>query len=323
VNLDAGAPLPPRWGWYVILYFFLGGLAAGCYFIATMLDANDDPRDAEAVRLGYRIAFPLVLVCGILLVLDLGKPMRFWHMLVQSERLPLPLLKPWSPISVGSWVLTLFGFFSFVSFAGTLVHDGRIRWQPLVAADRWARSRSRPLSIAWAVVGAFFGFFLAGYTGVLLTAGANATWHGAKLLGGLFLASAASTSYALLLLLLLRRGRTHADITVARLAAADRWAVLIEIVVLTAMLVLLGRAARPFVSGGFGIVFWLGVVVVGLLVPLVLHWRPGLRGGVRAAPSVVESRLKLGAVCALVGGLLLRFVIVMSPQWPRVSLWHL
>ena len=29
VNPQSGDGLAPHWGWYVILYFFLGGLAAG------------------------------------------------------------------------------------------------------------------------------------------------------------------------------------------------------------------------------------------------------------------------------------------------------
>src|SRR5512133_1460683 len=143
-NPQSGVALPPHWGWYIILYFFLGGLAAGSFFIATMLELVGDPRDEEAIRLGYLVAFPLVVVCGILLVLDLGKPLRFWHMLIMSERPPLPILKPWSPISVGSWVLTAFGFFAFVSFVGVLVEYGHVRWEPLVRADRWVRARPRP-----------------------------------------------------------------------------------------------------------------------------------------------------------------------------------
>jgi protein NrfD len=316
VNPHSGYALPPHWGWYAILYFFLGGLAAGSYFIATILDLNGDARDRDAVDLGYLIAFPLVAVCGILLILDLGQPLRFWHMLVESKHPPVPLLKPWSPISVGSWVLSAFGFFAFVSFVGVLVERGWLRWEPLRRADRWVRERPRPFTILWGIAGAFFGFFLGGYTGVLVTGSSLVLWHNARLLGALFLLSAASTSYALLMLVLLRRGRAPEDVTIAKLERADRWAIGMELVVLLAMLVLLGGIARPMVTGGFGVVFWLGVVVLGLCVPLLLHrihW-PRLDARGRAMAS---------AMCVLFGGLLLRFVVVMSPQWPAVPLWYL
>ena len=314
-NPQSGVALPPHWGWWVILYFFFGGLAAGSYFIATILDLLGDPRDDDAVRLGYKLAFPLVVLCGLLLVVDLGKPLRFWHMLIQSERFPLPMFKHWSPMSVGSWVLSAFALFAFVSFVGVLVQEGRLRWRPLVAADEWARGRPRPFVVVWGVLGAFFGFFLAGYTGVLVTGTSLPFWHNARLMGALFLASAASTSYALFILILLRHGRSHADTTVAKLARADRMAIVLELLILATMLILLGGVARPMIAGGFGVVFWLGVVLLGLLAPLALH--TFYKGG------TAERRAMLSAAFVLVGGFLLRFVVVMSPQWPRVPLWYL
>lgn len=315
-NPQSGVALPPHWGWYVILYFFLGGLAAGSYFIATMLELVGDPRDEDAVRLGYLLAFPLLCVCGLLLFVDLGKPLRFWHLLVQSERPPLPMFKPWSPISLGTWILTAFGLFSFVSFVDALVQSRRVAWAPLVRAGRWMREWPRPLALIWRVLGVLFGFALAGYTGVLVTGTSLPVWHNARLMGALFLASAASSSYALFILLLLRRGRRHPDATVAKLERADRFAIVLELVTLVLMLLLLGSLARPFIVGGFGVVFWVGVVLVGILLPLLLHTRGGAWAG------GAERRALLSATCVLVGGFLLRFVIVMSPQWPRVPLWY-
>ena len=314
-NPQSGVALPPHWGWYVILYFFFGGLAAGSYFIATMLWLVGDRRDDDVVRLGYRLAFPLVVLCGVLLIVDLGKPLRFWHMLVQSERIPLPMWKPWSPMSLGTWILSIFALFAFVAFVGEMVRGGRLRWNPLVRADRWTRSLPGGLLRALAVVGTFFGLALAGYTGVLVTGTSLPFWHNARLMGALFLASAASTSYALLILILLRHGRSHADTTVAKLARADRMTIVLELVIIVAMIILLGGVARPMIAGGFGVVFWLGVVLLGLLAPLALHWV--YRG------ATAERRAVLSAAFVLVGGFLLRFVVVMSPQWPRVPLWYL
>jgi formate-dependent nitrite reductase membrane component NrfD len=316
VNPHSGVGLAPHWGWYVILYFFLGGLAGGSYFIASLLQLAGAREDRAAIHLGYRLAFPLVIICGILLVIDLGKPLRFWHMLIMSERVPRPILKAWSPISLGSWILLIFGGFAFVSWVGEMVESGRISWRPVVRADRWARGLAAPLRTSWYVLGALSGLALAGYTGVLVGGTSIAVWHNARLLGALFLASAASTSYALLILLLMRDGHAHDHPTVRRLQGADRWAIVIELVLIALTLLWLGELARPFISGGFGATFWIGVVLVGLLLPLVVHTR-AFRG-VNAARLATVS-----AACVLVGGLLLRFVVVLSPQWPRVPLWYL
>ena len=313
VNPQSGVPLVPHWGWYVVLYFFVGGLTAGCYAVASALDAMGDPRDRAAVRLGYTLAFPGVLICAVLLILDLGRPERFWHMVFKSQFFPEPILKHWSPISVGSWVLSVFGAFAFVSFIGVMLETGRLRWRPLVNLAGKVRALPRPLLLAWSAIGAFFGFFLAGYTGVLMVGTVAPVWHNAVPLGGLFLASALSTSYAILMLLLARQGHGHADPTVAKLALADRWALAIEIFLLLLVLVPLGALARPMLTGGFGVVFWIGVVLAGLIVPFVLEFGGRDR----------ERKHRLRAAMVLAGGLMLRFVIIMAPQWPGVKPWSL
>ena len=318
--LQVGSPyvghgFPPHWGWYIVLYFFLGGLSAGTYFIATLLHLSGDSRDREAVRLGYLLSFPLLLVCAVLLILDLGVPVRFWHMLVASERVPHLLFKPWSPISLGTWILTAFGPFSALAFAWVRIETGRLRWAPAVRAANRARALPRPLMLAWNAVGIIFAFALAGYTGVLVSATTIPVWHNARLMGAVFLASAASTSYALLMLLLRRRTATPRT-TLAKLAGADRLTMVLELILLALLLLVLGRASRPLVSGGFGLLFWLGVVGLGLLWPLALH--------ANAIRRWAEPRRELiAAVCALLGGLLLRFVVVMAPQFPAVPLWAL
>jgi formate-dependent nitrite reductase membrane component NrfD len=316
VNPESGVPLAPRWGWYIVLYFFVGGITAGIYAIACALDALGDRRDRDAVRLGYLLAFPGVLICGILLALDLGKPLRFWHLLIRSERVPELMFKPWSPISLGSWILVVFGAFAFISFVLVLVENDRLRWPWLVSTRAWWMQTSEALRMTWHALGALSGFGLAGYTGVLMIGTTRPVWHNAYLLGGLFLASAASTSYAFLAIALLRRGRSHADVTVAKLDDAERWSMGLETGLLAITLAWLGGTARPLVTGAYGVLFWVGVVGIGLLLPFVL-------GRGRVPSGAVERRAMFRAGCILAGGLTLRFVFVMAPQWPRVMPWHL
>src|SRR3989442_12098463 len=98
----------PQWRWLIVAYFFLGGLAAGSYFLATLMDLFGERRDRRLVHLGYLVAFPLVGLCGLVLTVDLGRPERFWHMLIQSETLR-PMIKTYSPMSLGAWALLCFG----------------------------------------------------------------------------------------------------------------------------------------------------------------------------------------------------------------------
>ena len=71
-----------------------------------------DEDDRRAVRVADYLAFPLVCLCGLLLIVDLNRPERFWHMMIQSQT-GRPMLKWWSPMSIGSWGLSAFGAFSF------------------------------------------------------------------------------------------------------------------------------------------------------------------------------------------------------------------
>src|SRR5262249_6158168 len=143
------------------------------------------------------VAFPLIVVSGLLLTLDLGQPLRFWHMLIASET-GSPMFKWWSPMSLGSWALLIFGGFAFLSFLG------EVGVRPLSHLP--ARG---PLGALVGALGALFGLFIAGYTGVLLSVSNQPVWADSQLLGALFLASAASTAIALLVLVVEQRHGAH------------------------------------------------------------------------------------------------------------------
>src|SRR5919206_248058 len=71
----------PPWELEIVLYFFLGGIAAGAYTIATIAEVFGDRRHRNIVRAGRYIALPCLAVSPLLLIKDLGKPIRFFNML--------------------------------------------------------------------------------------------------------------------------------------------------------------------------------------------------------------------------------------------------
>ena len=288
---------PPGWHWLIVFYFFLGGIAGGAYFLAVLIDLFGDALDRPLARLGYLIALPVTVVCGILLILDLHRPLRFWHMMLQSETLR-PMLKAWSPMSLGSWALLLFGGFAFVSFLAALADDGRGRWPRLAVL--------RPpgvLGTLVAVLGAALAFFIAGYTGVLLTVTNRPIWADTSLLGLVFLISGASTAAALLALL----GRRRARASVTGLRALERFdsvMLVLELIAIVALVVSLGSMARVWLSA-WGALLVVGVVALGIVAPLLLY-RRSLRLGDLSGTAA--------AVLVLLGGFLLRVVIIMSSE---------
>jgi protein NrfD len=285
----------PEWGWLITLYFFFGGLAGGAYFLAALIDFFGQPEDRPLARLGYYISFPCLIISGFLLVIDLYRPLRFWHMLIESNTFQ-PMFKYWSPMSVGSWALLIFGIFSFLSFLGALAESDRLRWS--------AAGRLRPpgaMAKVIAIVGGLCGLYVAGYTGVLLAVTNRPIWSDTPLLGMLFVVSAASTSAALMILLAQR-----AAWVMPGLAALHRMELCVlglELIVLIAVVISLGPVLRAWLN------LWgllLGtIIVLGMLFPIVLNWRKNWLGNLNTTAT---------AALVLIGGFLLRIVIVFSSE---------
>jgi protein NrfD len=284
---------PPHWRWLIIGYFFIGGIAGGSYVIAALLDLFGAPRDRPVVRLGYYVALVGIIISGVLLSVDLGRPERFWHMLFQSQR-GWPMLKWWSPMSLGSWGISAFGLFALLSTLAALEESRTLSWV------RLRKLRVGFLGKLITVLGIVSGFFVAGYTGILLSVTNRPIWADTPLLGILFLFSAGSTAAAALILLGLWRG---ADDTVRWLSQLDRGALVLEFLALIALVISLGSVAHVWLSGWGGLLA--GGVLAGILFPLALHTRSHLLG---------RLSVPAGAVLVLLGGFLMRIVIVLSSE---------
>jgi len=273
----------PHWEWYIVWYFFLGGIAGGAYFVGAIADNFGGRRDEEVAKSGYLVALPLTMICAILLTVDLGTPTRFLNMLGR--------FRFWNPMSVGSWGIGAFGAFAFTSAVLSFTRDPRLVW----------------LRKNMGKVGSLFGFFLASYTGVLLGSTARPIWTDARFMGALFLASGASTGIASIALLSYFR-RTGLGESWKKIKKADTVALLVELVLLAAFLATLGSAGRAIWTGEFAMLFWVGLVGIGLIFPLALSFVMKPRIG------HVESMIDLASIFILIGGFALRYVIVFLPQ---------
>lgn len=287
----------PHWGWLIVFYFFVGGLAGGSYFVAALLDFFGGSDERRLARLGYYVALPAVIVSGILLIVDLYRPERFWHMMLQSET-GWPMFKWWSPISFGAWALLVFGGFAFFSFLAALHEAGRLKW-----SWTWLFRPPGVIGSIWAALGAVFGLFIAGYTGILISVTNRPIWADSPLLGLVYLLSGASTAAALLILLAGARRLTapsgHA------LQRFDASVLAVELVAVVALILSLWTVVPLVWFNWWGVLGLVGVVILGLLVPLALHARPRTRG----ALGMVSA-----AVLVLIGGFLLRVVTLLSSE---------
>lgn len=290
---------PPDWGWWIAGYFFLAGLAGGSYTLASVLRIWGSARDEAVVRVGYLVAFPLAVICGLFLTIDLGQPLRFWHMMVNVTPGAQTLnFKYWSPISLGTWALLLFSLFSFVSFLEAL----------------GSRSLAGGIGRIWSGIGSLIALFLASYTGVVLSVSNEPVWSDSWAIGALFVASALSGSAALLLWL--GRYRSGGATTGPRLLRADRSFAILELIAIAVFFATLAPAGTLGKTlGGPWLVLW--ILVVASLVP------PLIGGGERVtatsaggvATSAASSRGVLIALAVIAGVFLMRIAVIFSAQY--------
>lgn len=301
----------PHWTWWILLYFFIGGIAGTVFLLASLLDWDSTQRvtghesrvasrqPLPLVRYAYYLAFLGVCLSGLFLTIDLTRPLRFWHMLLQNHT-GLPMFKPWEPMSVGAWGLLVFGLFSFLA---TLAAAGEDVPRVKVLQSSPVRFLRTPGPRALvAVLGSISGLFIAGYTGVLLAVTNRPIWADSHLLGLLFLLSGASTGAAALILLAVRQ-RAADPGTIGWLVWFDRNVLILELVVLIAFLLSLGSVARVYLSW-WGVLLLIGVVAVGILWPFLIE-----RGRVHPPRVLVRS-----AALVLIGGFLLRMVVLFSSE---------
>lgn len=300
----------PEWRWWIITYFFLGGLAAGCYFTATLIDLATGERGRKLSRIGYALAFPLILVCAVLLTLDLGRPERFWHMVVKSEvakeavaegwpttsagwstMASAPILKPWSPMSAGSLGLAVFGLCSGLSLAGSLWPKNRL----LGLLDRG------PLALLLQFVGSAAGFFIAAYTGALLSATNEPLWSETNWIAPLFLTSGASTGIAAMLLL----GGRARDEMHEQLERADLWVLGLEFVVFVGFVFSLRGWPETVWTTRGGKLLLGATPALAVVLPIFLYVLRFARVG-----GAGRTLVTLAALASLLGGFLLRYSIL-------------
>jgi len=154
---DTFVTASPHWTWFIIPYFFVGGLAAARISSRRPSNGSVDQKTVLSSAPAYSLAFWGAIISGALLTIDLGRSLRFWHMLFQSDNFPHLMFKAFSPISFGVWAILLFGLCAALSLIGAWSDEGRVR----TAAARPLRSGTM-LAKLIAGLGGLMGFFVAG-----------------------------------------------------------------------------------------------------------------------------------------------------------------
>ncbi len=305
-----------NWGMFVILYLFLAGLGAGALTVSASVflrggGGGFGTGHFAVARYGALLAPLPVMVGSSLLVFELGS----FHAGHWFKWINLYKTINLSPMSVGTWLLTLFIIVSLV-YAYTFLRP-----------DASPGDKQNPLRKALAWIAVPLGIAVAVYTGVLLGAMPSRPFWNSPILALLFLVSSLSTGVAIILLTqaLLRKAEGDADViqTGYLLTASDVLLIGFELMVVFLFLMFahltvgqVKEAVAVVLPGGsMALSFWLGFVLVGLLVPVLVELfyviPKLLYQRAYALPRGVEIAVP---VIVLVGGFMLRYVVVVAGQ---------
>lgn len=277
------------WDAIIAIYLFLAGLGAGAFALGALTNWAKTPAPTMK-KVAFIVAPVAVAVGTLMLVVDahagLMNPLRFFGLVANLG-------------SVMAWGVIILSAFLVVSIVDLIV---------LLV------KKSTPKALD--VVGAVLAVCVAAYTGVLLgDAGVAFPLWNMAVLPILFIVSAASTGIALTVL-------------ITRFVAADEVAALpwlgkaglvlpvLELALVIALLAVTGTAGGSaaaaaaasvgnLVSGPYAVAFWLGFIVIGLAVPFVLEFMSHRGSQSKALPVAGEA-------CVLVGGFMLRYLVIMA-----------
>ncbi|MCL9813296.1 NrfD/PsrC family molybdoenzyme membrane anchor subunit [Natranaeroarchaeum aerophilus] len=322
--LEAG-----HWDIFVAVYLFLGGVSGGSYVVASIAEtvAGRSEYDGyeHVTRWGLLTAFVTIAVGSITLLLHLSGPF------IRAFTFPVSFTNWTSWMAIGTWVIVLFSLLVTVrllwaTFGAKATADPSGLPRQLVAKlgvegllDRLADA-TRPtgiLDMGVRLVGVGLAVLVVVYTGLLLSdVGWNVPLWDPRLLPLLFLASGVSAGTAAVVMLAQLASNIDSHL-VHRFSLFDDAVITVEIVILGILLYTLATggvaATETYASltGPYGPLLWVGVLGLGLVVPLLIS-------GAQQAVEFLreENKLMTKPICSakfglvIAGSFMLRFLIV-------------
>ena len=297
-NID---PSLAVWHFPISLYLFLGGMAAGIIFFASLFTILRKEKEVPTTVKGAMVVAVIAISVGLIaLMYDLTHLLYVWqlYMTVRVE----------SPMSWGAWVLLIVSILSFLwvfSYSTEMFPKWDWKFDFLKNFQAYLIKNRRILAMILLPLSVILGV----YTGILLSAfNARPLWN-TSILGPLFLASGLSTGAAAIILF----SKSHYERRL--LSKIDLALIALELALIIHFLMSMyaGSAVQIealdlLVGGEFTVMFFVFVVILGLIFPALLE---GVELMGYKVPVIVPALL------VLMGGLIFRMVMVEAGQITR------
>lgn len=266
-----------HWGWLVAIYLFLGGMGAGSFMIASVLELTGKRYEHEyspTALVGAGISGPLILVGTVLLILDLGAGLH------EPWRIPLMFINFQSVMTWGIWILSLF---LPIAFLYGLLEIMQVYPEVLARARKQLRFLPetfpyRRIKRVICTVGFVLAIGTAIYTGVLLSVVEAVPLWATPILPALFLVSAISTGIGLCIDLAASLVVPEVPHRFKNLPLVHIILIGLEVALLALLLIMAidqggeaAESAKLILNGNGRIVFWGLVVGFGMVYPFAVH----------------------------------------------------
>lgn len=303
------------WPWPIAVYLFLAGLSAGSIMVALLVKWNkhEDNTNSiwDAMVKAGAIVGPITITVGLLLlIVDLGKPLSFYWLLLKYNFV--------SVMTIGVLALCVYTpvafLFAMIIFEKEIQNSKTL--SILSPITKFIRSFAHLAKYVEYLM-FFLALCVAMYTGFLLSAIQKLPLWNTPILPLLFLVSGFSSGIAanILVGMAFFKGSLNKD-SIKYLLVMDLRAILFEIPVLLMLFLGLhftgGNAAVAGVQAlthpTYALLFWIGVAGVGIASPILI-----------AATALKNHAYKPGFIvlnCTLIltGVVVLRFFIVYAGQ---------
>lgn len=292
-------PLLHVWEWQIPVYLFLGGLVAGMMIISGYFIFKGRQSEENCSCYYLPIISAILLSLGMFaLFLDLEHKLYVWRLYTSFQIT--------SPMSWGAWILILVYPALLANILIRIPKPLAERFPSLLEFSNKLKEHTFALKVI-GVINMILGGMVGMYTGILLSSlGARPLWN-SSVLWMLFLTSGLSGAAAFVHLI--AKNVYEREL----LAKADNGFLVIELFVIAMMIIGLLTSSKVHIhavqlilSGPFAATFWVFVIGIGIVIPLIIQL------------LAVNHKIKhtpIAPIMVIVGGLILRFIIVSAGQY--------
>ncbi|SKB42668.1 NrfD/PsrC family molybdoenzyme membrane anchor subunit [Malaciobacter marinus] len=292
------------WEWPISVYLLLAGISGGAIIVALLIRFYKNQTENTAVyKSASLVAFVTILLGMVCLVGDLTRPLNFWQILINYNfnsvmSIGVAALMIYIPLT---FVAVVFAFADFVkekfSFLAKIV-DLLLNFRVILEGVLF-----------------LFGVVICAYTGFLISVLVRFPLLNTSILPALFVISGLSAGTAALCIMAKRVFNENVHSSDMKILHKIEWPIMaIEILFLAMLYISLATgneagkiALAAFHEGSWSTVFWVGIVCIGFLLPIILNFS-------KKEQENSNSIFYISAMCSIVGVLCLRLFIIYAGQ---------